>query len=414
MSDESPEQLLALYRKHLSTGRASLGEMFGGRLEQCSHGAVVRTHDGAEYLNCAGYGVFLLGATHPLVVEAVVAQVRRHPLSSRILVEPTAALAAKALAEVCPPGLSKVHFTGSGTEAVEAAIKLARMHGKKRLITTVDGYHGKTLGALSVTARAVYQDPFRPLLPDVVEVPYGDADALRAVLADGAPSCFIVEPVQGEGGVIIPPPGYLTEVARLCADHQCLLVVDEIQTGLGRLGRWWGVDAEGVRPDVMLVGKGLSGGVAPVAAAVATPAVFQPFDKDPFIHTSTFAAAPIQMAAVRAAIEALHAESAVAKAAELGAAIKARLTWAVQAHCPHLVADVRGEGLLIGIELAQEGLTGELMLELLDNWVLVNHSMNNSSVLRFTPPAVLTESQLAVLFQACERSLAALGRRFPP
>ncbi|MGH3730134.1 MAG: aspartate aminotransferase family protein, partial [Micromonosporaceae bacterium] len=262
VADFDAAELVATYRRHLSSGRAALGEMFGGHLELRSSGAVIRTHDDREFLNCAGYGVFLLGSTHPLVVEAVVEQVRRHPMSSRILIEPAAALAAQALVEICPPGLSKVHFTGSGTEATEAAIKLARMNGARRLVTTVDGYHGKTLGALSVTARPMYQDPFRPLLPDVVEVPYGDADALGKVLSDGEPSCFVVEPVQGEAGVVIPPAGYLADVARVCAEHGCLFVADEIQTGLGRLGRWWGVGD--VRPDMLLVGKALSGGVVPV------------------------------------------------------------------------------------------------------------------------------------------------------
>lgn len=153
-----------------------------------------------------------------------------------------------------------MYFTGSGAEAAEAAIKLARAHGKRRLITTDGGYHGKTMGALSVTARDLYQAPFRPLLPSVERIPYGNAEALADLLADGVPSCFVVEPIQGEGGVVIPPAGYLSEVTDICRRHECLLTVDEILTGLGRLGRWWGVDADGVTPDIMLVGKSLSGG----------------------------------------------------------------------------------------------------------------------------------------------------------
>ncbi|MEV7617173.1 aminotransferase class III-fold pyridoxal phosphate-dependent enzyme [Streptomyces sp. NPDC089799] len=404
---------LTLARRHLSSSRAALGEMFGGHLEESSHGAIVTTHDGQRFLNCAGYGVFILGATHPHVVESVVDQIRRHPVSTRILVDTAAPAAAEALVRVAPEGLTKVHFVGSGAEATECAIKLARAHGKRRLVTTVNGYHGKTLGALSVTARRLYQEPFEPLLPDVVEVPYGDAEALERALAGQPPSCFIVEPVQGEGGVVIPPPDYLAEVSRICAEHDCFLVFDEILTGMARLGRWWGSQATPVRCDAMLVGKGLSGGVAPVAAVLATEKAYKPFDKDPFIHTSTFAGAPIAMAAARAAVEAIEAEDVVARSASLGAHLLAELTDSVGRHCPHLVTEVRGQGMLIGLEMNDPGLAGEVMLELISANVVVNHSLNNSRVLRLTPPAVMDEDEVRWLLKAFDDALAIVGQRFP-
>ncbi|MEQ4305046.1 aminotransferase class III-fold pyridoxal phosphate-dependent enzyme [Plantactinospora sp. B6F1] len=404
--------VLGVVRSHLSEGRAALAEMFGGHLEESSHASRLRTRDGREFLNCAGYGVFLLGATHPHVTEAVVAQVRRHPLSTRVVLDPVAAEAARTLVEVCPPGLSQVHFTGSGAEATETAIKLARAHGKRRLVTTVDGYHGKTMGALSLTARDLYQKPFQPLLPDVVQIPYGDAEALAGVLADGVPSCFVVEPVQGEAGVIVPPSGYLAEVAEVCRRHGCFLVVDEILTGLGRLGRWWGVDADGIIPDVMLVGKALSGGVIPVAAAVATRAALRPFSKDPFLHTSTFSAAPVAMAAARAAVEAIQAEDAVGTAGRLGSLLVERLRHSAT-RCPHLVREVRGVGLLIGVEMRDSGLAGELLMELFDAGILVNHSLNNSAVLRLTPPVTLTASEVDRLLAAFDTAFDTLAARFP-
>ena len=406
-------ELLDAYRTHLSRGRASIGEMFGGFWESESRSATVRTSDGQEFINCAGYGVFILGATHPHVTEAVIAQVRANPLTTRLLLEPVSAAAAKTLADVCPPGLSKVHFVGSGTEATETAIKMARVNGRRRLVTTVNGYHGKTLGSLSVTARSVYQDAFHPLLPDVTSVPFGDVEAMRAVLRDGPPACVIVEPVQGEGGVVFPPDGYLAELSRMRDEYGAFLVVDEILTGLGRLGRWWGHDAEPVTPDVMLVGKGLSGGVVPVAAAVATPAAYSPFDKDPFLHTSTFSAAPIAVAAAKAAVEAIVMEDAVSRAAKIGADLRGRLAEAAQRLCPHLVTEVRGAGLLIGVEMDNAGLGGELMLELIDERVLVNHSMNNSQVLRLTPPATISADELDRVATAFERAFSTLAGRFP-
>lgn len=403
------ENGLALFEKHLSSARAAMSRMFDDHLEDYSQGAVVRTVDGTEFLNCAGYGVFFLGARHPRVTRAVIDQIERHPLSTRILLEPTSADAASALVGVCPPGLSKVHFAGSGAEAVETAIKLARAHGIRRLVTTTNGYHGKTMGALSITSRDVYQVPFRPLLPDVLSVPFGDVVALHDVLADGVPSCFIVEPVQGEAGVVLPPSSYLKDVSRLCRANGAFLVIDEILTGLGRLGRWWGCGD--VTPDVLLVGKALSGGVVPVSAAVCTPEAYRPFDRDPFLHTSTFAAAPIAVAAAKAAVETIAEEDLVCRAAQLGRTLLTSLRSSAANHCPDLVREVRGEGLLIGVELVDAGYTGELLLALLDERVLVNHSLNNSAVLRLTPPSVLSDSQTERLTAAFDAAFAQLARR---
>ncbi|GGW72021.1 aminotransferase [Streptomyces lucensis JCM 4490] len=389
---ETSADVLTAYRRHLGRGRARLASLTGGAMETASFGARVVDADGREYVDCGGYGVFLLGHCHPRVVEAVTDQVRRHPLATRLLLEPVAAGAATALAGVTPPGLDRVHFVNSGAEATETAVKLARAHGRHRLVSAAGGYHGKTTGALALTAKPLYQDPFRPLLP-AEHVPYGDADALAARLADGPPACVVVEPVQGEGGVVLPPPGYLRRVRELCAEHGAFFVLDEIQTGLGRLGTWWGADAEDVRPDILLVGKNLSGGVIPVAAAVATAEAYAPFDADPFLHTSTFAGAPVAMAAARAAVRAIDEEGLVERARLLGADVLDRVREAL-APLGDAVADIRGRGLLIGIEMRDERLAGELVLHLLEAGLLVNHSLNAHKVVRLTPPAVLTRCDL--------------------
>ena len=397
------------YRRHLSTGRAALGELFGGDVEVGSAGAWVRTRSGRELLNCGGYGVFLMGARHPRVLAAVREQLDTNPVGTRLLLEPTAALAAEALVSTTPPGLSRVHFACGGAEAVEAAIKLARAHGKRHLVSMVDGYHGKTLGALSVTARPVFQQPFRPLLPDVTHVPFGDADALAATLGSlGGEACVLVEPVQGEAGVVVPPPGYLREVARVCGEHGAFLVLDEIQTGLGRLGHWWGADREGVLPDVLLAGKALGGGVLPVSALVATEPAFTPFDRDPFIHTSTFSGAPLGMAAVCGAVAAIREDGLVPRAAALGERLVVELRRLLGDVLGDRVAEVRGVGLLIGIECAVEGLAGELLLELMAAGVVANHSLNADRVLRLTPPALLDDREVRFLLDAFEHAAHAV------
>jgi putrescine aminotransferase len=402
---------LAGYRKHLSSGRASLGEMFGGDVEVYSSGAWVRTSSGRELLNCGGYGVFLTGARHPRVLAEVQAQLDRNPVATRLLLEPRAALAAEALASVTPPGLDRVHFACSGTEAVEAALKLARANGKRHVVAMVDGYHGKTLGALSVTGKPLFQRPFLPLLPDVSHVPYGSTAALAEELArhDDGTVCVLLEPVQGEAGVIVPPAGYLRAVASLCRRHQAFLVFDEVQTGLGRLGSWWGADREGVVPDVLLAGKALGGGVVPVSALVATEEAFAPFDRDPFIHTSTFSGAPLGMAAVCGAIATIREEDLVTRADRLGHQLNYELTQLLRTVFGDR-AVLRGVGLLIGIELSVEGLAGELLLELMSAGVIANHSLNSDRVLRLTPPAVLDDREVQFLLDAFESAARAVPR----
>jgi putrescine aminotransferase len=412
MSERSGSRLVVdTYRHHVSRGRARLAELTGGHVEVSSHGTRVLDSHGVEYLDCGGYGVFLLGHTHPAVVEAVVEQVRRHPLATRLMLEPTVARAARALAGVTPAGLDYVHFVNSGAEATEAAIKLARANGRVQLISAVGGYHGKTMGALSLTARELYQAPFRPLLPQVTHVPFGDAGALEAVLRISPPACVVIEPVQGEGGVIVPPSGYLVEVARLCRQYGALFVLDEVQTGLGRLGHWWGADRESVTPDMLLVGKNLSGGVVPVAALVATAEAYAPFSRDPFLHTSTFAGSPIAAAAAEAAVHTIEGEGLVGRARQLGERLLGDIHRILFEHCEHLVEEVRGVGLLIGVEWLNEQLAGEFMMELLDRRVIANHSLNAQRVVRFTPPAILTDDDLRWLLGAVTEAAKAVEQR---
>ncbi|MET9225638.1 aminotransferase class III-fold pyridoxal phosphate-dependent enzyme [Lentzea sp. NPDC003310] len=399
------------YRAHLGKGRAALAELLGGEEEVSSSGAWVHTRSGRRLLNCGGYGVLIMGSRHPRVVEEVTAQLATHPVATRLFFEPSMGRAAEELASVVPDGLTKVHFANSGTEAVEAAVKMARSKGKRKLISAHGGYHGKTLGALSLTAKDAFQRPFQPLLPDVTHVPYGDVDAIRAeLIAAQGECCVVLEPVQGEAGVIIPPSGYLKEVSALCQEFGALFVLDEIQTGMGRLGSWWGADAESVTPDVLLTGKALGGGLLPVSAAVATEDAYSEFDRDPFLHTSTFSGSPLGMAAVIGAIAAVREDGLVDRARHLGAELLPELRAVVTRVLGDHVRDVRGEGLLIGLEFATPDVPTLLMVDLVAEGVVANHSLNEGHVLRFTPPAVLTGSDVAFLLDAVERAATKVAR----
>ncbi|QNG19998.1 aspartate aminotransferase family protein [Rhodococcus triatomae] len=403
--------LVGRYRRYLGAGRARLAEYIGAGIEVSSSGSTVTTADGASLLDCGGYSVFLLGHCHEAVVEAVVEQVRRHPLATRLLLEPTIAEAAQALVSLAPEGLDKAFLVNSGAEATELALKLARAHGRTELVCMRGGYHGKTLGALSVTSNQLYQSLFAPLL-DATAVDYGDPDALREVLA-GVPgrAAVILEPVLGEGGVVVPPRGYLAEVERLCRQYDATLIVDEIQTGLGRCGRTWAHQPEIECPDILLVGKALSGGVVPVAAVLATDVLFKPVADDPALHSSTFGGSPLASAAVLATLRTLDRERIVERAGELGD-ILLRAVVDVCAPYRELIVEVRGAGLLLGIEFVRPDVTAEVATTMLHHGVIVNHSLNDHAVLRITPPAVMTPDEVERLVDCLHLSLDEVSRSF--
>lgn len=411
MSDER-NSVLETYRNHLSVGMARFAGMMRAHVEMRSLGAHIWDEDGSRYLDCGGYGVFILGHCHPRVVAAVIEQIQLNPLSSRLLLNPALAGAAEALARVAPHGLDYVYFGTSGAEAIETALKLARTHGHRRVIATENGFHGLSLGALSVTGQKIYQDPFRPLLPSVEFVPFGDAPALGQALNGGPPACVLLEPIQAEGGVVVPPPGYLAEVERVCRQHGAFLVLDEIQTGMGRLGTWWALDRESVVPDVLIVGKGLSGGIVPVSAVVANEDAFRPFSQDPLIHNATFSGAPIAMAAAKAAIEAIDEENIVSRAAAVGRTLRQAISAIVGATCPTLVQEVRGVGLLIGIDWVTEQIALQFLVEMLHRRVLLCHSANAPRVTRLTPPAVLDDDDVELFCRAMQGSTEALAARY--
>ncbi|HEV7673714.1 MAG TPA: aminotransferase class III-fold pyridoxal phosphate-dependent enzyme [Candidatus Angelobacter sp.] len=404
-------RLLDACRKHVSLATAHYAEFMHAGVEARSLGTRVWDESGKQYLDCGGYGVFILGHCHPRIVEAVVEQVRTHPTATQLLLNRLEVEAAETLARVGPPGLDQVYFGLSGAEAVETALKLARLNNRRHIIAMENGYHGMTLGALSVTGREAYRRPFEPLLPGVEFVPFGDSTALCEALDRSPEACVLLEPVQGEAGVIIPHAGYLRKVEQACRARDAFLIFDEIQTGLGRLGAWWGVNREDVIPDLLLVGKALSGGIVPVSAVVGSAHVFRPLSRDPMIHTSTFSGAPIAMAAAKATIATIEEEDVIGRAASLGGRLGRIVAAAVADACPSLVREVRGVGLLIAIEWKSDFLAIDFLTEMLDRRVLLSHSMNAAKVTRLTPPAFLTDEDLEMLEGALKDSCRALMER---
>lgn len=403
---------LDTYRRHVNKSSAALVELLGAPLPERAEGTRLYDADGTEYLDCAGFGVNLIGHRHPAVIAAVKAQLDASPLVSRPLISRVTAEGAAALAAVAPAGLDHVYLTNSGAEAVEVALKLARLQGRTRVIAMRDGFHGKTFGALSVTGRPAYRTPFEPLLPGVEFAAFGDLDDLaRRLTHDAERTVVIAEPILGEGGVRVPPTGWLAAVRELCTRTGALLILDEIQTGLGRVGGWWAADAEQVVPDILLSGKILSGGVMPIGAVIATDEVFRPLDDDPMLHSSTFAGNPLAAAAVTATLGVLRDEDLVTRSTELGEQLRDMVAVTMAEHCPGLVAEVRGRGLLIGIDFASSDLAVEYLMELLARRVVPSYSLNKYNVLRLTPPATLTAADLDFLWDAMTGAAREVGRR---
>jgi acetylornithine/succinyldiaminopimelate/putrescine aminotransferase/predicted amino acid dehydrogenase len=317
-----------------------------------AHGCTLSTADGTDYLDfVAGYGCLNLGHNHPVVVERVRQFLAAAaPTFVQYVSMPvhTAQLAER-LCGMAPGQMARAFFSNSGAEAVEAALKLARAAtGRTRLVYVDNSYHGKTLGALSVTGKAQHRQPFAPLLPDCVAVAYGDLDALAAAL-DGA-AAFIVEPVLGEGGVILPPPGYLPEAQRLCRRAGAVFIVDEIQTGLGRTGAMFACAHENVAPDVLCLAKSLSGGLVPVAATLASAQVWDAAYGSAtrsILHTSTFGGGNLAAAAGLATLDVLEAEDLPARARDIGEHLRRSLRAACAPYS--FIKEVRGSGLMNAI-----------------------------------------------------------------
>ena len=345
-------------------------------------GAVVYDEDGKAYLDMlGGIAVNALGHAHPAVVAAVTRQIGTLGHTSNLAVtEPPVALAELLLALAGREG--RVYFGNSGTEANEAAFKLSRLTGRTHVVSTQGGFHGRTMGALALTGQPSKADPFRPLPGDVTHVPYGDVAALQEAVTDRT-AMLILEPIQGENGVLVPPPGYLAAAREITAARGALLVLDEIQTGIGRTGHWFAHQADGIEPDIVTLAKGLGGGL-PIGACLAfgrAAALFQPG-----LHGSTFGGNPVCCAAALAVIGTIASEGLLDHVKRVGE----RLRHGIEALNHPLIAEVRGAGLLLGVVLTAEVST-DVAARLREAGFLVNPVQPN--VLRLAPPLIISTEQ---------------------
>jgi len=354
-------------------------------------GAVLQDLLGRQYIDClGGYGIFSAGVNHPKIVKAVAAQMERMALNSQELLEPWRAALAKLLAMVTPGDLQNAFFINNGTDAIEGAIKLARLYTRRNTFaSTLGGFHGKSMGSLSLMGKASFREPFLGGLQDVRFVPYGDAAALEAELAKAAQvgtpiAAFVVEPVQGEAGGVVPPDDYLPRVRELCTRHGTLLIADEIQTGMGRTGKLWGVDHSGVAPDIMCLGKSIGGGVMPLSAFIAPADIWEVMIPNPIIHSTTFGGNPMACAAGIAAIEVTLEEDLPGQAAAKGEFLLRELG-GLRERYPGVLVDAHGRGLLLGMEFPTDELGFAVAAGLFKRGVLVAGTYSKARTIRIEP-----------------------------
>ena len=357
-------------------------------------GAQVWDADGNEYLDfLGGIATNILGHAHPALISAISKQANELGHVSNLYSHPRAIELAEKLRDLTGSAEAKVFFCNSGAEANEAALKLSRLSGRKKIVSTLGSFHGRTIGALSITGQIAKRKAFLPLLKNVSFIPYNDVKAAKKAISKKV-AMVIVEPIQGENGVVVPDLGYLKTLRELTSKHGVLLVFDCVQTGMGRTGEWFGFEHEGVVPDVITLAKGLGGGL-PLGAMIAIGSAASLFE--PGSHGSTFGGSPIACASALASIKFLEDEKILERVKNL------ELTLKLEISKNPIVAQVRGSGLLIGIVL-KVAIAKKFVTDLQHNGILANAT--SDSVIRIAPPLIVSDSQVSQFIEVFRKVCA--------
>ena len=380
---------------------SNLYQKFPVRIER-GKGAYVWDTSGKEYIDCmGGYGVALVGHCNPRVVEAIKNQAEKLIVCHMSLYNDTREDFLTKTAAIAPQGLNKIFFSNSGAEAVEAALKFSRRYtGKPGIISMNGGYHGKTFGALSVTYSEKYRKPFMPLLEGVKFLPYTNPNIEDAI--DDSIGTVIVEPIQGETGIILPPDRLLQNMREVCTKHKIILIFDEIQSGFGRTGKMWAGEHWKTVPDIMCLAKGIAGGV-PIGLTLCKPEIVEAMRVGE--HSSTFGGNPLACAAGSATIEALTEDKLVENAAALGNYFKEGLLILKDKH--KIVREVRGIGMMLAVELRFD--VKNVLLDGIRNGLLMLYSGKN--ILRLLPPLVMEKRTVSTALEIIDNLLLAEGKR---
>lgn len=412
--DESKSNFAEHYNRNWLEYRKSVTEAGDwAAVEWSGSGAVFKDVIGREYLDfLGGYGMMDLGWSHPEVVGTVRAQLDRSPMPSQELLDPLRGVLAKLLADITPGDLKYSWFGASGTEANEAAMKIAKLYtGKTAFIVAVKAFHGKTMGSLSLMGKSDYRAPMGMMYGGpVYHVPFGDADAVERQLeicdkVGIGVAAVVFEPIQGEAGAIVPPDDFWTRVRAATKKHGVLLIADEVQTGLGRTGTLWGVDHWNVVPDIITLAKSLGGGVMPISSVTTTEEIFHPMMyPNPFMHTTTTGGGALACSAAIAAIQVTLRDKLWEQAAEKGEYLMPQLENFVVQY-PQIFDRVTGKGLLIGMHFKDPEIGYKVAAGLFKRHVLVAGTLTSSQTVRIEPPLVVTKEQLDVFMERLSDTL---------
>jgi len=407
MSDHARKQrALADFARYVNPQKVRVMRAAGlDIIEGERSGAWVTDVDGTRYLDCfTSAGSFNVGRRNPRVVAAAHAAIDHLDNGNFLLCSDQKAQLAGRLAEITPGDLSCTMFGTGGGEAIDFAIKLARgASGRPKIISTINGYHGHTGFALSAGGRGAFREPFEPLMPEFEQIPFGDVAALEAAV-DGETAAVLLEPIQGEGGIVVAPPGYLAAARAVCDRSGALLILDEIQTGLGRTGRLWASEHDGVVPDIMASAKSLGGSLVPISATVFTEDLREFLIPSPFIHLSTFGGSDLACAVALEVLAVIEETGLVEHAAAMGERLFAGLDRIAGAH-PGVISEVRGRGLMAGIQYSEDSLGPRMSYHLARHGILAIYSGNEPSVMRLMPSLVIDPDEIDLLLAALERAI---------
>ena len=387
-------------------------------VEWIGEGAIFRDVLGREYIDClGGFGMMDLGWCHPDVVRAVKAQVGRSPMPSQELIDPLRGVLAKLMAQITPGNLKYSWFAASGTEAIEASIKVSKLYTQKSaFIVAVKAFHGKTMGSLSMMGKADYRQPVGMMYGGpVYHVPFGDAEAVERQLeicsnVGVGVAGVLFEPIQGEAGAIVPPDDFWPRVREATRHYGVLLIADEVQTGMGRTGKMWGVDHWEVVPDIIAAAKSLGGGVMPVSAVVTTEDIFQPMMyPNPFMHTTTTGGGALACSAAIAAIRVTLRDRLWEQAAQKGEYLIRKLE-ELTGQYPQIYEKITGKGLLIGMHFKTPEVGYKVAAELFKRGVLVAGTLTSAKTIRVEPPLIISMEQLNMVLNRLEDSLISVSR----
>jgi putrescine aminotransferase len=417
--DESKHNFAEHYNRNWLEYRKSVTEAGDwAAVEWTGSGALFKDVLGREYLDfLGGYGMLDLGWSHPEVVETVKAQLNRSPMPSQELIDPLRGVLARLLATITPGALKYSWFAASGTEANEAAIKIAKLHtGKSAFIVAVKAFHGKTLGSLSMMGKSDYRATVGPMYAgQVYHVPFGDAAAVERQLeicekVGIGVAAVMFEPIQGESGAIVPPDDFWPCVREVTRKYGVLLIADEVQTGLGRTGKLWGVDHWDVVPDILTVAKSLGGGVMPISAVSTTEEIFHPMMyPNPFMHTTTTGGGALACSAAIAAIHVTLRERLWEQAAAKGEYLMPKLQKLAEQY-PQIYEKITGKGLLIGMHFKSAQIGYQVASGLFKRGVLVAGTLTSAQTIRIEPPLIVSIEQLDMALDRLEDTVKSVAR----